>query len=80
MSSNLWTNVEDLGSTYADSDYAYDAVKTASYLLWGMSGRKYSGTTTVTERYVSVYDPYLRAGASVMTYSPTLIQGEVKNL
>ena len=80
MSSNLWTNVEDLGSTYADSDYAYDAVKTASYLLWGMSGRKYSGTTTVTERYVSVYDPYLRAGASIMTYSPTLIQGEVKNL
>jgi len=80
VSSNLWTNVEDLGSTYADSDYAYDAVKTASYLLWGMSGRKYSGTTTVTERYVSVYDPYLRAGASIMTYSPTLIQGEVKNL
>ena len=80
MSSNLWTNVEDLGSAYADSDYAYDAVKTASYLLWGMSGRKYSGTTTVTERYVSVYDPYLRAGASIMTYSPTLIQGEVKNL
>ena len=80
MSSNLWTNVEDLGSAYADSDYAYDAVKTASYLLWAMSGRKYSGTTTVTERYVSVYDPYLRAGASVMTYSPTLIQGEVKNL
>ena len=80
MSSNLWTNVEDLGSAYADSDYAYDAVKTASYLLWAMSGRKYSGTTTVTERYVSVYDPYLRAGASVVTYSPTLIQGEVKNL
>jgi hypothetical protein len=80
VSSNLWTNVEDLGSAYADSDYAYDAVKTASYLLWGMSGRKYSGTTTVTERYVSVYDPYLRAGASIMTYSPTLIQGEVKNL
>ena len=80
MSSNLWTNVEDLGSAYADSDYAYDAVKTASYLLWGMSGRKYSGTSTVTERYVSVYDPYLRAGASIMTYSPTLIQGEVKNL
>jgi len=80
VSSNLWTNVEDLGSAYADSDYAYDAVKTASYLLWGMSGRKYSGTSTVTERYVSVYDPYLRAGASIMTYSPTLIQGEVKNL
>jgi hypothetical protein len=80
VSSNLWTNVEDLGSAYADSDYAYDAVKTASYLLWGMSGRKYSGTTTVTERYVSIFDPYLRAGASVLTYSPILIDGDVQNL
>ncbi len=80
MSSNLWTNVEDLGSTYADSDYAYDAVKTASYLLWAMSGRKYSGTTTVTERYVSIFDPYLRAGASILTYVPTLIDGDVQNL
>ncbi len=80
MSSNLWTNVEDLGSTYADSDYAYDAVKTASYLLWAMSGRKYSGTTTVTERYVSIFDPYLRAGASILTYVPTLIDGDVRNL
>jgi hypothetical protein len=80
MSSNLWTNVEDLGSAYADSDYAYDAVKTASYLLWGMSGRKYSGTTTVTERYVSIFDPYLRAGASVLTYSPILVDGDVQNL
>ena len=80
MSSNLWTNVEDLGSAYADSDYAYDAVKTASYLLWGMSGRKYSGTTTVTERYVSIFDPYLRAGASTLTYVPTLIDGSVQNL
>ena len=80
VSSNLWTNVEDLGSAYADSDYAYDAVKTASYLLWGMSGRKYSGTTTVTERYVSIFDPYLRAGASTLTYVPTLIDGSVQNL
>ena len=80
MSSNLWTNVEDLGSTYANSDYAYDAVKTASYLLWGMSGRKYSGTTTVTERYVSIFDPYLRAGASILTYSPILVDGDVQNL
>jgi hypothetical protein len=80
VSSNLWTNVEDLGSTYADSDYAYDAVKTASYLLWGMSGSKYSGTTTVTERYVSIFDPYLRAGASVLTYSPILVDGDVQNL
>lgn len=77
--SNLWTDVEELG-VYADSDYAYEAVKTASYLLWGMSGRKFSGTTTVTERYVSQYDPYLRAGGSRLEYQPTLINGQVENI
>lgn len=77
--SNLWTDVEELG-VYADSDYAYDAVKTASYMLWALSGRKFSGTTTVTERYVSAYDPYLRAGGSRLNYTPTLIEGRVENL
>lgn len=77
--SNLWANVEDLG-TYAESDYAYDAVKTASYLLWAMSGRKYSGTTTVTEKYVAAYDPHLRLGASARNYLPTLIEGSVQNI
>lgn len=77
--SNLWTDVEELG-TYADSDYAYEAVKTASYMLWALSGRKFSGTTTVTERYVSAYDPYLRTGASRLTYTPTLIDGMVENI
>jgi hypothetical protein len=77
--SNLWVDVEELG-IYADSDYAYDAVKTASYILWGLSGRKFSGTTTVTERYVSAYDPFLRAGGSRLTYTPTLIEGKVENL
>ena len=78
--SNLWVDVNELGSTYAESQYAYDAVKTASYLLWGMSGRKYSGVTTVTERYVSSYDPYIRTGASMLTYSPTLVRGNVENI
>lgn len=77
--SNLWVNVEDLGS-YANSEHSYDAVQTASYLLWAMSGRKYSGTTTVTERYVSAFDPYLRIGASSLNYSPTLVNGQVENV
>ena len=77
---NLWVDVNELGSTYAESQYAYDAVQTASYLLWGMSGRKYSGITTVTERYVSSYDPYIRTGASMLTYSPTLVRGNVENI
>lgn len=77
--SNLWVTPEELG-TYTNSDYAYEACKTASYLLWGMSGRKFSGVTTVTERYVSSYDPYLRSGGSSLTYSPVLLQGNVVNM
>ena len=79
MSSNLWVEVEDLGS-YAESDYAYDAVKTASYLLWSMSGRKFSGITTVTERYISTHDPYLRSVGARYAYTPILIDGSVQNL
>jgi hypothetical protein len=77
--SNLWVDTEELG-VYAESDYAYEAVKTASYLLWAMSGRKFSGQTTVTERYVSAYDPYLRSGGSRYNYYPVLIGGSVQNL
>jgi hypothetical protein len=77
--SNLWVTPEELGA-YTDSDYAYEACKSASYLLWGMSGRKFSGVTTVTERYVSSYDPYLRSGGSSLVYSPLLINGDVVNM
>jgi hypothetical protein len=76
---NLWTNVEDLGD-YAESDYAYDAVKTASFILWALSGRKFSGTTTVTERYVTMYDDLGVGGEHTNLYNPALIGGEVYNL
>ncbi len=79
MSGNLWVNVEELG-IYSESDFAYDACKTASYLLWAMSGRKFSGVTTVTERYVSQFDPYLRTQGSAFRYWPTLIAGSVTNV
>jgi hypothetical protein len=78
-SGKLWVNVEELG-VFADSDYAYDACKTASYLLWSMSGRKFSGVTTVTERYVSQFDPYLRTTGSAFRYWPTLVAGAVTNV
>lgn len=48
----LWCTVRDLGPEWENSDYAQEAVKAASYLMWTLSGRKYTGTTTVTERYV----------------------------
>lgn len=52
MSSGLWVTVSDLGPEFEHSDYAAEAVSAASYIMWALSGRKYSGTTTVTERYV----------------------------
>lgn len=79
MAENLWVTAEELGP-WSDSDYAYDACKTASYLLWAMSGRKFSGITTVTERYVSQFDPYLRTAGSAFRYWPTLIAGSVTNV
>lgn len=77
--SKLWVNVEDLG-VFSDSVYAYDACKTSSYLLWAMSGRKFTGITTVTERYVSQFDPYLRTSGSAFRYWPTLVAGSVTNV
>lgn len=77
--SNLWVDIEDLGS-YASSEYAYDSVKTASFLLWAMSGRKFSGTTTVTERYVCPIRGYLNAAGRRFSYLPTIVNGEIVNL
>ena len=52
MATSLWVTVRDLGPEWESSDYAAEAVKAASYIMWALSGRKYSGVTTVTERYV----------------------------
>lgn len=52
MATGLWCTVRDLGPEWETSDYAQDAVKAASYIMWALSGRKYTGLTTVTERYV----------------------------
>lgn len=48
--SNLWVIPEELGE-YSTSEYAYEACQTASFFMWGLSGRKYNGVSTVTERY-----------------------------
>lgn len=76
--SNLWVTPEELGS-YADSQFAYEACKSASGILWSLSGRKYSGVTTVTERYVCQYRSF-RLGASSRTYNPVLLDGDVYNI
>jgi len=76
--SNLWVEIEELGG-YASSEYAYDAVKTASYMLWAMSGRKFTGTTTVTEKYVCPIRGYRSAADRRFNYLPSLVNGEVIN-
>lgn len=50
--SGLWITVPELGPDWETSEYAEQAVQSASYVMWALSGRKYSGVTTVTERYV----------------------------
>lgn len=76
--SNLWVTPDELGS-YANSEFAYEACKSASGILWALSGRKYSGVTTVTERYVCGYRSY-RLGASNKTYNAALLNGTIFNI
>lgn len=51
MSNALWITPDELGEDIADLDEAQIACEAASQLLWSLSGRKYSGVTTTTERY-----------------------------
>lgn len=76
--SSLWVHPEDLGD-YANTEFAQEACETASYLMWAMSGRKYSGETVVTERYICKARNY-RMGASSQTYTPMLAGGDVYNV
>lgn len=78
MGTSLWVQPEELGS-YANTEFALEAAQTASYLLWSMSGRKFTGETTVTERYVCAKRAY-RMGPSSKNYYGTLIAGEVYNI
>jgi hypothetical protein len=78
MSNNLWVQPADLGP-YARTEFALEACQTASYLLWAMSGRKFTGTTIVTERYTCVLRNN-RMGPSTKTNSPVLFGGDVFNI
>lgn len=77
--SNLWVTPDELGAPYDESEFAYEACKSASGLLWSMSGRKYSGITTVTERYVC-QNRIFRYGASTNTYQAVLLDGAIFNI
>lgn len=74
----LWIQPEELGDL-GYTEFAEEAARTASYLLWAMSGRKFTGETTVTERYVCAKRAY-RMGASSRLYGGILINGQVSNI
>jgi hypothetical protein len=77
---NLWVTPSELPVSYQDSIYATDACQVASNLLWTMSGRKYQGTTTVTERYFTSIDAFRYQGSSAKQFFPHMIGGTVFNL
>lgn len=76
--SNLWITPSELGE-YANSEFSYQACKSASQLLWAMSGRKYSGINTTTERYICTTRRY-RYGASARNFTAELLNGNVYNV
>lgn len=78
MTNNLWIQPEEMGD-YAYTEYTLEAAQVASYLLWAMSGRKYTGVTTVTERYTCTLRNN-RMGPSTKTNSPVLFGGDVYNI
>lgn len=71
MSVGAWTDVDRLEDP--DSDYADEAVASASYILWLLSGRRYSGTRTVTE----VYRRRRRRLDDSFTDRPEVVGGEI---
>jgi hypothetical protein len=76
---NLWVTPDELEAPYNASLNAYDACKSASNILWALSGRKFSGITTVTENYVCPIPAYRSAG-DVYPFQPLLIDGEMTNV
>lgn len=79
MGTNLWVTAAELGDKYAYTEYTTEAIQMASYLLWAMSGRKYTGETTVTERYTCTLRNN-RMGPSTRTNSAVLFGGDVYNI
>lgn len=51
MSNGLWITPDELGEEYADLEYAQEACESASFILWALSGRRFSGLYSITERY-----------------------------
>lgn len=78
----LWVTPEELEDV-AGSPYSYEACKTASFILWALSGRKYFGTRTVTETYECPCRRVLTAREAaepgLFAIEPYLLDGSVYN-
>jgi hypothetical protein len=77
---NLWITPADLDLAYQSSLYADEACRMASTTLWAMSGRKFNGTTTVTERYVTVVNSFRYQGGSAKDFYPHMVGGRIFNV
>jgi hypothetical protein len=80
-----WTTVDRL--TDQDSPYAEEAVQSASYIMWLLSGRKFGGVFTTTETYCQNYEyGYITAGRlniGTLPYhqaAPEIANGEIRNV
>lgn len=69
-----WTTADRLDDP--ESVYAATAIESASYILWLMSGRKFSGQRSTTEVYFQPYNDDSLASR----IQPVLQNGEVRNL
>jgi hypothetical protein len=80
--SRLWITPEEMGDE-GRSTFAYEACKTASFLLWTLSGRKYSGVTTVTEKYEcptrSVLSSSRYHDPALFPFEPYMASGAIYN-
>ena len=76
--SELWISPDELGP-YANTEFSFEAAKAASNLLWALSGRRYTGAVTVTERYICTHRAFL-LGPSAQTFNATLLDGNVYNI
>lgn len=81
---NLWVTPDELDAVGA-SPFAYEAAKTASFILWALSGRKYSGARTVVEQYecpctrFSRYPARLWNEPGLFPVEPYLLDGALMN-
>lgn len=68
----LWISVDDTFDP--TSPYADSAVRTASFILFKLSGEKYSGTKTSTDSYnLSNY-------SGITSVQPAMVRGEMYNI